>query len=189
MALTGPSGIGKTTTLDIIAGLFHPGQARIEINGRILTDTQKKIALPAHERKIGYVPQDSLLFPQHTVKENLLFGRPHVDAHLVFEDIVESLGVVHLLHRKPDQLSGGERQRVALGRSVLSEPNLLLCDEPFSALDDDARESLTRTLADISTTLNLPMLIVTHRLDDAKELAQTVLRMEGEKKITAREIA
>jgi molybdate transport system ATP-binding protein len=188
VALTGPSGIGKTTTLDIVAGLLHPAQARIEVNGLILTDTEKKISLPAHERNIGYVPQDSLLFPLHTVKENLLFGRPDVGAHLAFEDIVERLGVTHLLHRKPQQLSGGERQRVALGRSVLSEPNLLLCDEPFSALDDDARESLMSTLEDIASTLNLPMLIVTHRLDDAKQLAQKVLKMEGEKKITAREI-
>jgi len=185
VALTGPSGIGKTTTLDVIAGLFHPTRARIEVKGVALTDTQNHIAIPAHERKIGYVPQDSRLFPLHNVEENLRFGRPDEKAHLPFEEIVEQLGVAHLLHRKPDQLSGGEKQRVALGRSIFSEPNLLLCDEPFSALDDAGREALMKTLDQVSASLNLPMLIVTHRVDDAKDLTQSVLKLEGEKTIPA----
>ena len=153
VAIAGPSGVGKTTLLRTLAGLERLGRGRCVALGRVFQDDLRRI--PAWERKVGWVPQDALLFPHHSVLENLLWaGGARGDA----ERVAAALGVGALLDRFPRHLSGGERQRVALGRALLAKPDLLLLDEPFSALDRGSRERAAALLRETG----LPMVLVTH---------------------------
>jgi len=172
VALHGPSGTGKSTLLHLIAGLQAPDTGTIQWKDSLWFDDQKGIHLPPQERRIGLVPQSPLLFPLHTVEENLLFGRPDSPT-LKQDEIIAELGLNELLARYPAHLSGGERQRVAMGRALLSEPQILLCDEPFRALDPDNRDRSTRLLEQCIGQLGIPLLLVAHRRTDALTLVQT----------------
>jgi len=135
-ALFGPSGCGKTSILSVIAGFLRPKAGRVVLKGRVLLETSKRISLRPEQRHVGFVFQDALLFPHLSVERNLRYGHHRRSRRVVdFQRVVEVLEIGHLLKRKPRNLSGGERQRVALGRALLSGPELLLMDEPLAALD------------------------------------------------------
>ena len=176
VALTGPSGAGKTSVLNAIAGLLRPRAGRIVVDDRVLFDDARRIDLPAHRRRIGYVFQDARLFPHLDVRRNLGYGR-HARREVqafAFDQVVELLGIAPLLARRPANLSGGEAQRVAIGRALLSQPALLLLDEPLSALDQARREELIPYLQRVRDDLSMPMLYVSHTLDDVRRIADEV---------------
>ena len=176
VALTGPSGAGKTSVLNAIAGLLRPRAGRIVVDDRVLFDDARRIDLPAHRRRIGYVFQDARLFPHLDVRRNLGYGR-HARREVqafAFDQVVELLGIAPLLARHPANLSGGEAQRVAIGRALLSQPALLLLDEPLSALDQARREELIPYLQRVRDDLAMPMLYVSHTLDDVRRIADEV---------------
>ncbi len=159
----GPSGAGKTSLLDLLAGLRRAKSARIQLDGEVLTDTSKGIVVPARRRGIGYVPQDLALFPHLSVRQNLLFGhRTDANPKFKFDQIVELLEIGPLVQRGVTQLSGGERQRVALARALLRSPRLLLLDEPLASLDARLKGIILPYLLRIRDTLGVPMLYVTH---------------------------
>ncbi len=133
-------------------------------------DTDHKVYIPAHQRRVGYVPQASWLFPLKSVRQNLEFGRPTTTT-LSTQEVIEALGIADLLDRRPRMLSGGERQRVALGRAVLSEPELLVCDEPFSAVDPERRRHLVDMLGQWRARLGIPLLFASHQAEDVETLA------------------
>ncbi|MFL6588102.1 MAG: molybdenum ABC transporter ATP-binding protein [Luteimonas sp.] len=175
LALTGPSGAGKTSVLNAIAGLVRPRAGRIEIDGRVLFDSAARIDVPAHRRRVGYVFQDARLFPHLDVLRNLRYGRHHAGADTFeLDHVVELLGIGALLQRQPANLSGGETQRVAIGRALLSQPAMLLFDEPLSALDEARREELIPWLQRVRDEVRLPMLYVSHTSDDVRRLADAV---------------
>ena len=176
VALTGPSGAGKTSVLNAIAGLLRPRAGRIVVDDRVLFDDARRIDLPAHRRRIGYVFQDARLFPHLDVRRNLGYGRHARDdvQTFAFDQVVELLGIAPLLARLPANLSGGEAQRVAIGRALLSQPALLLLDEPLSALDQARREDLIPYLQRVRDDLSMPMLYVSHTLDDVRRIADEV---------------
>ncbi|ATD68417.1 molybdenum ABC transporter ATP-binding protein [Luteimonas chenhongjianii] len=175
VALTGPSGAGKTSVLNAIAGLVRPRAGRIEIDGRVLFDSAARIDVPAHRRRVGYVFQDARLFPHLDVARNLVYGGHHNGARtFALDHVVELLGIAPLLQRRPANLSGGEAQRVAIGRALLSQPAVLLFDEPLSALDEARREELIPWLQRVRDEVRLPMLYVSHTSDDVRRLADAV---------------
>ncbi|HYG07964.1 MAG TPA: molybdenum ABC transporter ATP-binding protein [Stenotrophomonas sp.] len=176
LALVGPSGAGKTSVLNAIAGLLRPHAGRIAIDGRVLFDSAARIDLPPHRRHIGYVFQDARLFPHLDVRANLGYGRHGRAAgeRFSFDDIVALLGIEALLARRPRHLSGGEAQRVAIGRALLSQPAILLLDEPLSALDRARREELIPYLQRVRDGIRLPMLYVSHREDEVRRIAEAV---------------
>ena len=175
VALAGPSGAGKTTVLNAIAGLVRPRSGHIRIDDQVLYDSARGIDLPAHRRRIGYVFQDARLFPHLDVRRNLLYGRHGgVQARFGFDAVVELLGIGHLLERRTANLSGGESQRVAIGRALLSQPAILLFDEPLSALDQARREELIPYLQRVRDEVRLPMLYVSHHPDEVRRLADAV---------------
>lgn len=162
-ALFAPSGAGKTSLLNMVAGLLRPDKGRIAIAGETLFDSACGIDLPPERRRIGYVFQDRRLFPHLTVRANLLYARP--DAEL--GPTLDLLGIGHLLGRYPANLSGGEAQRVAIGRALLADPRVLLFDEPLSHLDRARRDEILALIARLRDETGLPMLYVTH---DAAEI-------------------
>ena len=176
LALTGPSGAGKTSVLNAIAGLLRPVSGRIAIDGRVLFDAAAGIDVPTHRRRIGYVFQDARLFPHRDVRGNLLYGRHAQRGQEAFglDAVVELLGIAHLLRRRPANLSGGEAQRVAIGRALLSQPAILLFDEPLSALDQARREELIPWLQRVRDEVRLPMVYVSHTEDDVRRIANAV---------------
>jgi len=176
VALVGHSGAGKTTVLNAIAGLVTPHAGRIAIDGRVLFDHARRIDLPTHRRRIGYVFQDARLFPHLDVRGNLRYGRHGRgrDTQFHFDDVVALLGIQALLERRPRNLSGGEAQRVSIGRALLSQPAILLFDEPLSALDQPRREELIPYLQRVRDEIRLPMLYVSHRDDEVRRIADAV---------------
>ena len=175
VAITGPSGAGKTTVLNAIAGLVKPRSGHIAVDGRVLFDSARGIDLPAHRRRVGYVFQDARLFPHLDVRRNLLYGRhaaAGAGARFELEAVVALLGIESLLARRTANLSGGEAQRVAIGRALLSQPAILLFDEPLSALDQARREELIPWLQRVRDEVRLPMLYVSHRADEVQQLAE-----------------
>lgn len=181
VALTGPSGAGKTTVLNAIAGLVRPQAGRIEVDGRVLFDSARGIDLPAYRRRVGYVFQDARLFPHLDVRGNLLYGRhapPGVGRRFELDAVVALLGIGSLLARRTGNLSGGEAQRVAIGRALLSQPAILLFDEPLSALDQARRDELIPYLQRVRDEVRLPMLYVSHGADEVRRLAEAVHRLD-----------
>lgn len=170
--LFGPSGVGKTTLLNMIGGLTVPDSGFISFNHRTFVDFSDSthFCLSPQKRKIGYVFQDSLLFLHLSVKQNLCYGMPRKNT-IEFEKIVQLLGVEHLLTRYPKHLSGGEKQRIAIGRALLSNPELLLMDEPLSSLDNEIKAELLNYLITLTQHINLPILYVTHNIDEMKILS------------------
>jgi molybdate transport system ATP-binding protein len=182
VALFGRSGCGKTTLVNLVSGLLEPDEGFVELNGTVLTDTRAGISIPVEKRRIGYVFQDPRLFPHMTVMGNLRYGlkRASNAAQVtVLDEIVTLLGIRSLLHRRPHQLSGGERQRVSLGRALLSQPALLLLDEPLSALDARLKEEVLPYLEVLRDQLSIPMVYVSHQFDEVLRLATHVVLMEA----------
>lgn len=186
-ALFGPSGCGKTSVLRCIAGLTRlPG--RLAVGGEVWQDDGRKMFRKPHDRPVGYVFQEASLFPHLSVRRNLLYGAKRsgkgasagTAAGPAFGDVVELLGIGHLLDRAPQALSGGERQRVAVGRALLSRPRLLLMDEPLAALDRQTKAEILPYLEAVQQTLSVPVLYVSHDLAEVERLADTlVLMREG----------
>lgn len=179
-AIFGLSGSGKTSLINLVSGLTVPDEGFIRLNTRTLVDTETQRNVPVHQRKIGYVFQDARLFPHYTVKGNLRYGANNVSQR-DFDYIVELLGIGHLLKRYPLTLSGGEKQRVAIGRALLTDPDILLMDEPLSALDVPRKRELMGYLERLSKEINIPILYVTHSLDELLRLADRVVLMENGK--------
>jgi len=186
-ALFGPSGAGKTTILDAIAGLRTPRRGSITIDGRVLFSSERRLNLPPHHRRVGYVPQDVALFPHMNVRRNLLYGRhPGVSPDL--DRVVGMLEVGGLLDRRVTDLSGGERQRVALGRALMSGPSLLLLDEPLAAVDVPLRRRILPYLQRVRDELVVPIIYVSHDRDEVEALADVVVMVEGGKVIGVDEV-
>jgi molybdate transport system ATP-binding protein len=182
IALAGESGAGKTSTLHAIAGLLRPRAGRIEVDGRVLFDAARGIDLPPHERQVGYVFQDLRLFPHLDVRGNLGYGRRRdrvagAVAGFAFDDVVALLGIGALLDRRTAGLSGGEAQRVAIGRALLSQPAILLLDEPLANLDRARRDELIPYLQRVRDEAALPILYVSHGEDEVRQLAGAVHRI------------
>ncbi len=179
-ALFGRSGSGKTTVVNAIAGLVRPDRGRIAVSGRALFDSAAGIDTPTARRRLGYVFQEGRLFPHMTVRRNLLYGRRGGGARPGFDETVALLGLGGLLDRRPASLSGGERQRAAIGRALLSGPGILLMDEPLASLDDARRADILPYLARLREALDIPVVYVSHRMDEVLRLADTmVLLSEG----------
>ncbi|WP_114191824.1 molybdenum ABC transporter ATP-binding protein ModC [Edaphovirga cremea] len=179
-AIFGLSGAGKTSLINVIGGLTHPDSGRITLNDRVLVDVEKRICLPPEKRRIGYVFQDARLFPHYRVRGNLQYGmaagmRPQ------FEAIVELLGIGHLLGRIPLTLSGGEKQRVAIGRALLTRPELLLMDEPLASLDLPRKRELLPYLERLTHEVKIPILYVSHSMDEILRLAEKVMVLDAGK--------
>ena len=176
IALSGHSGAGKTSVLHAIAGLVKPLSGHIEIDGRRLFDSQRGIDIAPHRRHVGYVFQDTRLFPHLDVRRNLQYGRRPGDAAngFGFDAVVALLGIGPLLERRTVNLSGGESQRIALGRALLSQPALLLLDEPLSMLDQARREELIPYLQRVRDETTLPIVYVSHSADEVKRLTEAV---------------
>ncbi len=176
-ALFGPSGAGKTTVLDAIAGLRTPAGGSITINGRVLFDSPSRINVPAHHRHVGYVAQDVALFPHMSVRRNVLYGKRE-GQKLQLPTVAKMLEIESLLDRDVPQLSGGEKQRVALARALMSAPELLLLDEPLAAVDVERRKRILPYLERVRDELKVPIVYVTHDLAEATQLADEVLVLD-----------
>lgn len=177
-AVFGRSGAGKSSLINVVAGLTTPQQGKISLNGRVLFDSMAKINLPPEQRHIGYVFQEHRLFPHYTVKKNLTYGCKRFNLNK-FLQMVELLGITHLLDRFPNSLSGGEKQRVAIGRALLSEPDILLMDEPLSALDLPRKNELLGYLSELAQQVEIPILYVSHSLDEVVRLADYLLLLDN----------
>ncbi|WP_020597968.1 sulfate/molybdate ABC transporter ATP-binding protein [Spirosoma panaciterrae] len=174
--LTGPSGAGKTTLLRLVAGLETPSSGRIVVDGHVWFDTQQRVDLPPQKRSIGYVFQDTALFPNMTVQEAIQFAAPKGDPAFV-KELIDRTGLGTFMHQKPAQLSGGQRQRVALARALVRRPQVLLLDEPFAALDTQASESLRQVLSALHQVWQATTLLVSHHAQDAQIMANRVIRI------------
>jgi molybdate transport system ATP-binding protein len=181
IALFGRSGSGKTTLVNLISGLLRADRAEIRCDGEVLADTRAGTAVPVERRRIGYVFQDARLFPHLSVAGNLRYGekRARWPAVIGFEEVVGLLGLDALLARKPRELSGGERARVALGRALLSQPRLLLLDEPLASLDLARREEVLPYLEALRDRLAIPMIYVSHQFEEVLRLASYLVVLEG----------
>jgi len=177
-AIFGRSGAGKTTLINLISGLEKPQQGIIELNGTPLLDTSKSLCLPPEKRRIGYVFQDARLFPHYTVAGNLNYGRRNRANQALFDTVTALLGIEHLLQRYPAKLSGGEKQRVAIGRALLTEPQLLLLDEPLASLDLPRKRELLPYLEKLAEEVRIPILYVSHSLDEILHLADNMVLMD-----------
>jgi molybdate transport system ATP-binding protein len=189
LALVGPSGAGKTTLLDMIAGLVAPDSGRIAIDGETFFDSNRGLNLPARRRRLGYVFQDLRLFPNLSARSNLNYGARFAPAGaglVKFDDVVELLGIGDLLARRPGKLSGGEKQRVAIGRALLSQPRALLLDEPLSAIDEARRQEILELIERLRDAYAIPIVLVSHRLDEVMRLADQVAEVGLERMIRLR---
>ncbi|MEX0873234.1 MAG: ABC transporter ATP-binding protein [Aquisalimonadaceae bacterium] len=178
VALFGPSGSGKSTVLRCIAGLHRPRQGAITVNGTTWLDSRQSRDVPAHRRSIGMVSQHYALFPHMTALENVMAGLEHLPSGARparARKLLELVNLPDLGGRRPSQLSGGQQQRVAVARALAREPRVLLLDEPFSAVDKVTRSKLYRELADLRARLNIPVVMVTHDLDEAAALADRIV--------------
>lgn len=185
--LFGPSGAGKTTLLSCIAGLTSPDHGHISVEGRVLFDSKSRTNLPPHKRNIGMVFQDSRLLPNYSVQGNLRYGmtwsqRKNKEKLLRIADILE---IGHLLTRSTGALSGGEKQRIALGRAILSEPSLLLLDEPFSALDKKLTRKVIGYIDTAHRLTSIPMVIVSHDITTILALTEQIVVVDGGKCIAS----
>jgi molybdate transport system ATP-binding protein len=187
VALFGRSGCGKTTLANIVAGLLRPDTADIEVDGVTLENTRARQHVPAERRRVGYVFQDARLFPHFSVLGNLRYGErraPASDRRITLDQVVELLGLQSLLQRRSRELSGGERQRVALGRALLSQPRLLLLDEPLASLDAARRDEVLPYLERLRDELVIPIIYVSHQFDEVLRLATHAVLMDRGRVVT-----
>jgi len=183
-ALFGPSGAGKTSLINMVAGLLRPDRGRIVLDGETLFDAAKRIDVPAWRRRIGCVFQEGRLFPHLSVRHNLDYGRwmgGHDADPAAFAHVVELLDIGALLDRRPGKLSGGERQRVAVGRALLMRPRLLLLDEPLASLDEVRKADILPYLERLRDEAKVPMIYVSHDAAEVKRIASRVVRLDGGK--------
>ena len=181
-AIFGPSGCGKTTLLRAVAGLLRPAPGRVVVNGQSWQDDEAGLWLPTHRRPLGMVFQEASLFEHLDVRRNLDFGRrrvPAAERRVSLAQAIELLGIGALLSRRPAQLSGGERQRVAIARALATSPRLLLMDEPLASLDAARKAELLPYFERLQRDLDIPMLYVTHSLDEVARLADDVLLLDA----------
>ena len=186
VGLFGASGAGKSTLLSLIAGLIVPNTGHLIVNGEYLFDSKRGINVPIYQRHIVMVFQESRLFPHLNVRDNLLYGfnlLPKKTRRLGFSQIVELLEIGHLISQKPHQLSGGEKQRVALGRALLTSPRLLLLDEPLASLDMRLKQQILPFLRRVKEEINIPMIYVSHAIDEILYLTTQILLLEQGKLI------
>ena len=194
MALLGASGCGKSMTLKCIAGIVRPDKGHIELNGRVLFDSDKKIDLPPQKRKVGYLFQQYALFPHMTVEQNIRAGahaRPKAEREQAVREVLHAFHLEGLENSRPSQLSGGQQQRCALARILVGQPELVLLDEPFSALDAYLKWQVELELADILQTIPCGTLFVTHNRDEVYRLCDTVCvlnRGKSDPKETVKEL-
>jgi len=178
IALFGESGAGKTTILRMIAGLEVPDSGRIVVKGQVWFDSQKNINLHPSKRKIGFVFQDYALFPNMTIKENLTFALQKGDDPKIIDGLIDIVGLKELINRYPSQLSGGQQQRVAMTRALVRKPDILLLDEPLSALDTKMRHKLQDELAKIHKQFNLTTILVSHDPSEIFRLCNRVYQLD-----------
>ena len=172
----GPSGSGKTTFLHLLAGLQKPNRGSIEVNGNILVDVETKLYTPAHRRKVGYVFQEGRIFPHLNVEQNLKYGwKRNTHDEDYFTEIVELLELEPFLKSREAQLSGGQKQRVAIGRALMSPSQILLLDEPFTALDPSLKKQVISLLNRVIGQLDIPVIVVSHDLQDLLMLTQNII--------------
>ncbi len=177
--LVGPSGMGKTTILNLIAGLFKPTSGAIQLSNQVLFDSKKGINVTPDQRSIGYVFQDYQLFPHLSVEQNLRFGERRTRSKGVsFTKVTKVLRLHELLTRMPSSLSGGQKQRVALGRAILFSPNLLLLDEPLSSVDEEHRKELIGFLGEVIEEFSIPALVVSHDASFIDGMATSVVTID-----------
>lgn len=180
-ALFGPSGAGKTSLINMVAGLVRPDSGRITVNGLCLFDSERRINLPPEKRRIGYVFQDGRLLPHLSVRANLIYGMHLTPADrrvVTFDSVIELLGIGHLLSRSPARLSGGEKQRVAIGRALLTSPAMLLMDEPLASLDASRKSEVLPFIMRLSREYAIPILYVSHIMDEILKLADRLAIMD-----------
>ncbi len=186
--LFGRSGAGKTSIINMTAGLVRPDSGRISLAGRCLFDSVEGIDVSPEKRRIGYVFQDGRLFPHLSVRSNLAYGMklvPGGERYVQFDQVVDLLGIEHLLSRRPAKLSGGEKQRVAIGRALLTSPSLLLMDEPLASLDAARKAEVLPFIARLSRELSIPILYVSHSLDEILNLADTMVLLDSGRAVAA----
>lgn len=178
----GHSGAGKTTLFNLLSGVDTPIKGKISLDSEVFVDLIQNHITPGKNRNIGYVFQENHLFPHLSVKKNLLFSKPYSKnkkQYISFEHVVSLLNLVPLLNKNPRQLSGGERQRVAIGRALLSQPRLLLLDEPFSNVDCSKRKQIISYLLRLNDHFQIPMLIISHHLEDILKLTRKIVIIEN----------
>ncbi|MYM58760.1 molybdenum ABC transporter ATP-binding protein ModC [Vibrio sp. OCN044] len=180
----GKSGAGKTSLINVIAGLNRPEQGEIVVSGTTLFCSETKVNVPTHKRKVGYVFQDSRLFPHYSVKGNLLYGVTEPDTQH-FNKILNLLDLQSLLHRYPSQLSGGEKQRVAIGRALLCKPAVLLMDEPLASLDMPLKKEVLPYLEHLAQEIQLPIIYVSHSLYELVRLANHIVVIDSGKVVAS----
>ncbi|MBO0334552.1 molybdenum ABC transporter ATP-binding protein [Sneathiella sp. CAU 1612] len=181
-ALFGPSGAGKTLLAKMLAGLVTPDEGHIELAGRTLFSSAKNINIPVHQRHIGFVFQEHRLFPHYSVRGNLTYGngrRAGKATPVSFEKVADILGLAALLDREPASLSGGERQRVAIGRALLSNPKILILDEPLSSLDDARKREILPLIEALKSEFDIPTLYISHSIEEITRLADTLLLLDN----------
>lgn len=181
-ALFGCSGAGKTSIVKMIAGLIQPDEGHIKIDRHRLFDSSQKINIPPERRKIGYIFQEGRLFPHLTVRGNLVYGMnltPRQERYVAFDQVVQLLGVEHLLTRRPARLSGGEKQRVAIGRALLTSPSLLLMDEPLASLDHARKAEVLPFISRMCTEFSIPVIYVSHSLNEILNLANDLVLLDA----------
>jgi molybdate transport system ATP-binding protein len=179
--LFGASGAGKTSLINLIAGLLQPDRGTIAIDGETLDDTATRLHVPAHRRRIGYVFQDARLFPHLDVRGNLDYGRRMnglADDPAQLKRVTDLLDIGHLIDRRPGKLSGGERQRVALGRALLSKPRLLLLDEPLGSLDEGRKVEILPYLVRLRDEAGIPMVYVSHDAAELRQIATQIVMLQ-----------
>jgi len=180
-ALFGPSGAGKTSIINAIAGLLAPERGRIAVGQAILFDSQNSVNTPTHKRRMRVVFQESRLFPHFSVRQNLVYGRWIAGraAGAKLDEVVALLGLENLLRRRTRTLSGGERQRVSIGRALLADPAALLLDEPMSSLDQARKQEILPYLEKLVSAAKIPILYVSHAREEVERLATTVVTLDG----------
>ncbi len=178
VTLYGKSGAGKTSTLRILAGLLKPDFGKISIHGNVLLDSAQKIYLPPQKRKIGFVFQDYALFPNMTIFENLSFALYKNQSKKILDELIEIMEIGDLQNQKPDRLSGGQQQRVAVARALVQKPELLLLDEPLSALDEEMRNKIQKYILQVHREFNLTTILISHDLAEVLKMSDEVLVLE-----------
>lgn len=183
LAIQGMSGSGKTTILNCISGIKTADKGHIRLNNKIFFSSNDNINMKIKDRNVGYVFQNYALFPHMTVKENILFGvdKKHINYEKEMSYITDMMKIRHLMDKYPSEISGGEKQRVAFARAMIIRPDILLLDEPFSALDEDLKEDIYKDLLNIKKSQNIPIILITHNKNEAKILADKIIYIHNGK--------
>ena len=183
LAIQGMSGSGKTTILNCISGIKTADKGHIRLNNKILFSSNDNINMKIKDRNVGYVFQNYALFPHMTVKENILFAvdKKNINYEKELSYISDMMKIRHLMDKYPSEISGGEKQRVAFARAMIIRPDILLLDEPFSALDEDLKEDIYKDLLNIKKSQNIPIILITHNKNEAKILADKIIYIHNGK--------